>query len=125
MALIAKSKCRSLMIFNKQFLAELYESNKLTSRKILLIASDSQIKLLLHLLHFIATGEIPLSQESHDSISKAKKARFILTKFKEKAKVKRLLKLERKEQLQLLLKLSSLYKFLLLRLFDLTGDKEE
>ena len=74
MALIARSKCRSLMIFNKQFLAELYESNKFTSRKILLIASDSQIKLLLYLLHFIANGEIPLSQESHDSISKAKKA---------------------------------------------------
>ena len=113
------------MIFNKEFLAELYESNKLTARKILMIASDAQIKLLLYLLHFIANGDIPLSQESHDSISKAKKARFILTKFRDKAKVKKLLKLERKDQLQILLKLSSLYKFLLLRLFDLTGHQEK
>ena len=105
------------MIFNKSFLAELYESNNLSARKILSRASDSQIKLLIYILHFICVGEIPLSAEAFESLSKAKKSRFINTKFKEKAKVKRLLQVERKKQLEELSKLSSLLGPLLTRLF--------
>ena len=122
MVIIEKFKCRELMIYNKQFLSDLYESNGMTARKILNLASDSQIKLLLYLLHFISSGEIPLSEDGFQSISKAKKGRFIHTNFHAKTKVKKLLKSDRKSQLEVLLKLSSLYRHLLTRLFHLPSE---
>ena len=122
MVIIEKCKCRELMIYNKQFLSDLYESNGMTARKILNLASDSQIKLWLCLLHFISKGEIPLSKDGFKSISKAKKGRFIHTNFDAKTKVKKLLKTDRKSQLEILLKLSSLYRHLLTRLFHLPSE---
>ena len=77
----------------------------------------SQVKILIYIIHFISVGDIPLSEQTFDSISKAKKSRFISTKFKEKAKVKRLIQSGRKKQLEDLLKISSLIGTLLTRLF--------
>ena len=125
MPLIEISKCRDLMIIHKQFLANLYGSNPFTARKLLLSASDSQLKLLLYLLHFIAIGEIPIDQEGFDSISKARKSRIIFKHFADKTNTKRLIKAERQSQLEHLLKLSSVYKYLLTRLFHLKESKNE
>lgn len=109
----------------QQFLANLYASNRYTARKLLIAASDSQLKLLLYLLHFIAIGEIPLTRENFNSISKGRKASFLFKNFADKTKTKTLLKSDRTKKLHQLFQLSSAFKHLLTRVFKLKESENE
>lgn len=112
-----KAQLRQKMIFHKQFLLELYDSNALESKKVLTSATDAQLKLLINILHFVSIGDIPLSRTSFNSISRARKTTFLSKKFDSKAKAKRLVKSSRKEQLGILFKLASTYGNILESLF--------
>ena len=57
-----KWHCRTLMLLNYDFLANLYTSTNATIGKILSAASDLQIKLVLKLLYFIVKKEIPITE---------------------------------------------------------------
>ena len=114
--LCEKPKLRSLMILNLKFLSEVYGSNKLSVKKTLSSASDLQIKILINVLHYVAAGDIKLTRNDFDTIATAKKTRYLFKNFKEKSKANKLLKAPRKEQLECLFKLSSLYQQLLRRL---------
>ena len=112
-----KVQLRKRMIFHKQFLLELYNSNALKSKKVLTSATDAQLKLLINILHFVSIGDIPLSRQSFNSISKSRKTTFLSKKFDSKAKTKKLVKSSRKEQLGILFKLGSSYGKILESLF--------
>ena len=112
------------MILNLKFLSEVYASNKLSVKKTLSSASDLQIKILINILHYIAAGDISLTRNDFDTISRAKKSQHIIKNFKEKSKANKLLKAERKVQLESLFKLSSLYPQLLRRLFHEKEKKD-
>ena len=122
--LCEKPKLRSLMILNLKFLSEVYGSNKLSVKKTLSSASDLQIKILINVLHYVAAGDIKLTRNDFDTIATAKKTRYLFKNFKEKSKANKLLKAPRKEQLECLFKLSSLYQQLLRRLFHEKGKKD-
>ena len=72
----------------------------------------------------IAAGDIKLTRNDFDTIATAKKTRYLFKNFKEKSKANKLLKAPRKEQLECLFKLSSLYQQLLRRLFHEKGKKD-
>ena len=112
-----KVQLRQKMIFHKQFLLELYNSNALESKKVLTSANDAQLKLLINILHFVSIGDIPLSRTSFNSIARARKTTFLSRRFDSKTKAKKLVKSSRKEQLGILFKLACTYGNILESLF--------
>ena len=58
-----KWHCRTLMLLNFDFLANLYTSTNATVGKILSGANDLQIKLVIKILYYIVKKEIPLTKQ--------------------------------------------------------------
>ena len=125
----------------------MYNSNSLQVRRILQNATPLQIRLTIQLLFlirysclpnklansFLATtyffvhffsffthsnGDIPITKQSKEEIDKAKKAHFLQKNFGDKNKVLRLLRSEKVQQTEILLKLCTVYRFLLWRCFN-------
>ena len=103
-------KSKALMHKEKVFIRSLYVANTLYARKLLSNASDRQLKVVIQIIHLIASNVIPISSEAQAALHKAKKANFIQKNFLHKAKVNRMFKLDRKLKLDILFKLLSLYK---------------
>ena len=97
---------------NKVFLAQLYQSNGMIAKKQLNSASNLQLKLVIHILFAIANGNIPIPLKSFTSLSDGKKSNFVHRHFSSKARVNKILKSSRNDQLNILHKLSNFYPHL-------------
>jgi len=114
-----KVNSRALMLKEKVFLGSLYKaSTGVYARKLLSNASDRQLKVVIQIIHLIASKMIPISSEAQAALAKARKANFITKNFKDKSKTKRMFKLDRKPKVDILCKLASLYRFLFYRIFN-------
>ena len=59
------AELRQLMLLEKHFLASLYLSqNSAVAKKIVVNGSDDQLDTLIHVLHHICTGKIPVLRKS-------------------------------------------------------------
>ena len=116
-----RSKLRNLMLLNKNFLAELYKSpNPSITKKTLSFASNLQLRIVIHILHCLSKGWIPLKRQQFDSLHKAKKTRYLNDQFLKKTSVNKLLRSERKDQLEVLFKFSSCFQNLFYSIFNKT-----
>ena len=85
------------------------------AKKVLNAATDAQLKLLIQITFLVSVGSIPINKESFDNLTSAKKTRYVSVHFGSKLKTRKLLKSERKAQLDILFKLTSSFKSLLYR----------
>ena len=87
----------------RPFLRKLTKAtNKYYKNKVLSDASDSELSTLMHVLHFIANGEITLSKNKQDKLIKGKKMPHLAKRFKSDDELEKLLKLNKKQKLKLL-----------------------
>ena len=102
---------RTLMLENKTFLAELYLRDPIQVRKEIILTDDKKLRVIIWILYKIASGEIPLSQESKDLLSKKRKLSKLHNLLGNKQKCKALSTSDRKTKLEALLQFSTSYKF--------------
>jgi hypothetical protein len=100
--------------FKSIFLAK----TKYLKKKLLKNASNEQLNLLGHILHFISTKRIHLAKEKLPDIRKGKKWPFLINNFQDEANFDNFLKLNRAEQ-EKILHTIGFYDVLLHRLFHL------
>ncbi len=108
-----KGRLRERMITNKSFLQQIYQANRLQAKDLLSFADLKQLKLLIEICHYVATGVIPLAQDQYDEIVKLRKLSLIRKSLENKANIKVLLKSNRQQILQFLYKLCPVLKHLL------------
>ena len=97
-----KKVLRKTMLLEKKFLSDLYKSNPLTVQEIFFNATKLQLNLTLKLLHCITRGEIPLKNETIQTITRNKTGSFLKKNFRSSVNVKKLLKDERGEKMKIL-----------------------
>jgi len=114
---INKSALRSSLLANKRFFAELYQSNRLVSKKLLGGASEWQLKTLIKLLHMLAVGEVPIAYEKYEKVHFSRKCKYLSNTFGSLNKISLLLSAQRIEKLDALYKLCNVYCHLLHSLF--------
>ena len=100
-----KAKMKKSMIYHKDFLGRLYISNAMERKKLLIAASDSQIKLVLQIVYLVTTGIIPVSKICFEKLSSEKKTKYLHQAFGTQTKITKLLKSARKIQIDHLFKL--------------------
>ena len=120
-----KWHCRTLMLLNFDFLANLYTSSNATVGKILSGANDLQIKLVITILYFIVKKEIPLKQQCIKNMIITQSSQIIFKNFKEKTKVITLLKSPRSVQMNALKKASNHFPDLFFYLFNADENSKE
>ena len=85
-----------LMCKEKKFIRTLYDSS--SPKTILLNASDGQLKVIIQILHLIASNTIHISDKADKAIEKGKKGKYIHTTFLQKKKVLQLFKLDKADK---------------------------
>jgi hypothetical protein len=114
-----KEVVKQLLVRDKGFLRELYESQSPTNIKRLLnFASDSKLNTLLKFLHFLAIGEIRIKKANFEIIKSEKRLTYIKKHVETKVGINRLVKAERKQKLKFLNHLACVYANLLYCLFN-------
>ena len=112
-----KEQMKSQLQRDKQFLKELYKSDSLTkSKRILTFASDAELFTLSKYLHFISNGEIHIKKENFNELGK-RHISIIKQNFEKKASLSTFSQKDRKQKLQVLFKLASIFSSLLTPLF--------
>lgn len=110
---------KSLLLRDKEFLRELYESNNLyRTKKLLENASDAKLNTLIRYFHFISNGEISIKKHHFELLSK-KQLNLIRKNFEKKSSLTNLLNEERSVKLKLIKVFSSVYSSVLSPLFNL------
>jgi len=109
---------KSILIRDKLFLQELYQSSNIAkSKEILHFASDLKLKTLITFLHLISSGQIPIRKENFEKLGK-RHIKVFRSHFDKKASYRRLSNSSREEQLKVLYKLLPMFPFLLYPLFN-------
>lgn len=108
---------RHLLIQHKEFLFNLFKQTNVI--KILNHASDTQLNVLLKLLHLINQGHIPLQQKHHELVVRSKREKK-LNQFESRQFLRQKLKSSREEKLKLLKQFAKLFAILLHHLFNQT-----
>lgn len=109
---------KPLLIRDKKFLEELYQSSSLPkSKQILIFADDSKLKTLITFLHLVSTGSITIKKENFEKLEN-KHLKMFRKHFDKKSTYKKFLNLERQEKIKLLSKLIPILPFLLYTLFN-------
>ena len=111
---------KSLLIRDKQFLKSLFEtSNVFKNKHLVNTADDAHLDTLIKYLHFVTNGKIFINRQNFEVIRKTKKIK-ILQKFVESENsTLMLLNGTRRQKVQFLLKLTSVYVNLFYGLFNL------
>ena len=113
-----KESLKSLMVRDKEFLKEIYQSDSpVRAKQLLQNSSDSKIKTFLIYLHFVANGEIKIKKQNFQQLDN-RHIKLIKKTFEKKAAFQRLLRSERKEKLNVLNKLAPKFSFLLHSVFN-------
>ena len=109
---------KSLLLRDKQFLKELYESQSAShSKNILNFASDAKLNTLIKFLFMVSNGHIKIKREHFDKLS-SHHVKLFKKHLDTKAGLQRLLSAERKHKLQYLYKFNTCFKDLLYTLFN-------
>ena len=114
--MIEKLRLRELMIIHKKFLGKLYVENKLQCQTTISAATNGQLRVLIFVLNSIASGQIPIRSEEKPFINSGK-AKILHQHFFKAQKAKTLLKADRSEKLEVLMKFCAIFKTLLYYLF--------
>lgn len=113
---------RPKMLLYKPFLAALYKcQSSRKAKKILNFSQESELQLLIKLIHLISSGEIPLYSSQFKKISSSKKVP-VLHKLSTKKHTYSLLKSSREAKLIYLYQLTSVFTPLLHCMFK---DEQE
>jgi hypothetical protein len=97
------------------FAAQLYTTpNEIVTEKTLNGASDSELKVLLRILHFVSLGHIPIPRVQYNLIGSKKKL-FLQNQFESARKVNALVKRNRESIIRTLSKLVPVLPPLLFR----------
>ena len=112
-----KRELRKQMFKNRVFLHLVQSDDKKNTRQRINVCTNIQANCLLHVLHNISNGEIPVRKEYAEYLRKTRKMPF-LNKIREKKAVTTFLKKTRDEKVSFLKKLTALYPKLLALLFD-------
>ena len=81
--ILDKDDLRDLMLREKDFLAELFQSNSVLFTKKQIVNSETRhLTVLIQILHYIANGSIPLRKKDYASVCKSKKHGFIFKSFR-------------------------------------------
>lgn len=105
---------RNVLTLHKNFLRKLFNQTEVI--KTLNHASDSELDLLLKLLHLISHGHIPLNHKHRDVIVRSKREKKLL-KFESREFLRKVLKSSHDEKLKLLKQFAKLFSVLLFHLF--------
>lgn len=121
--MVSKSVLSALKLSkNRIFLRQLfrlpYGSKKSERMKTLNLGDKKQRHLLIHILHQIIKGEIPMKKEHSSIVLQSGKVDFFQKHFLETSDVRRLLTSTDQEQKEVLAKVNN-YHVLLYRLFNL------
>lgn len=119
------SELRRLMQNNKKFLSALYLQNGMVAKKTLLCATNIQIKLVLHVLYKIGSGQIPLQKEAVNELKKKKKLNVLTRNFTSFRKTNAILKRPKCDQLEMVMKFKDLYGLLFYFCFNIGPDSKE
>lgn len=112
------SELRNLLLQNKQFLKDLYESEvKSNTKHLLLHSSNEQLNILLNILYYITQGEIPIKKHNYKALQESKKLNLLHKHFDSNLKLNAVLNYPLKEKTKLLLRFLSILKILLYPLF--------
>jgi len=112
------SRFKSMLVRDKLFLQELYQSSsRARSKQILQFANDSKLKTLITFLHLISSGQIPIKKENFEKLAN-KHLRSFRNHFDRKAAYKRLLQASREEQLKVLYNIIAVFPYILHTLFN-------
>jgi hypothetical protein len=69
---------KQLLVRDKNFLRELYESsNSASAKKLINFASDLKLNTVIKFLHFLSTGEIPIKKQNFDALIEHKRLIFV------------------------------------------------
>jgi len=113
-----ESVLKSLLLRDKQFLQELYDSNNPShSKTILNFASDAKLNTLIKFLFMVSNGHIKVKKEQFEKLS-CHHVKVFKKKLDTKAALRRLLSADRKTKLQFLYKFNSCFTPLLYTLFN-------
>lgn len=108
---------RSFMQRNRVFLHLLYSDTKKNTSNRLTLCTNFQCNVLLHILHNIANGIIPLSSKDAHTIKKTRKVK-VLQRIEGGKEFRHLLKSSRDQKVLFLRQFTSLYPLLLKSLFE-------
>lgn len=115
---LSKEQMKSLLIRDKNFLKQLYEGNNLVQKKRLLtFANEAHINTLLKFLHFLSNGDIKIHKDNFDKLS-VQKLNLLKKNVEHKKKLNELLAADRTVKIHFLLKLTSVFSYLLDCLFN-------
>lgn len=112
-----KLQLRKLMQKNRVFLHLLQTDSKTNTRQRIHVCTNIQANVLLHILHRISNGEIPVKKQYADYLRKTRKVPF-LNQIREKKQLSTCLKQTRGEKVTFLKKFTALYPKLLELLFE-------
>ena len=109
---------KPLLIRDKNFLEELYQSSsRANSKRILQFAGDAKLKTLIIFLHLLSSGDIEIKKQNFEKLEKRHLTIF-RSIFEKKAAYKKLLDSEREQKLKVIFKLVTVLHFLLHTLFN-------
>ena len=72
-----RKSCRRSMLLHKKFLFSLFSANGINAKLIIQAAKSKEIKLVLKVLHFIASGSIPVKTDVYDKLVATRKLKYM------------------------------------------------
>lgn len=107
------------LLSHKAFFRDLYKGSAKGNSRLLHKASESELDLLIKVLHLICEGDIHLTKENHANIKKSKRLNFLKKHFNSYQQARKTLELPTVEKVTILKNLGAVYKDLLFALFNL------
>jgi len=105
------------MLSNRVYLHQLFSQNRVKTSQRLNTSTNVQLNVLLHILHKISAGKIPLTQKHFERLEKARKVKC-LDEIQSSAQLQELLRSEKEQKLAFVRKFIVLYPNLLHCLFN-------
>ena len=110
---------RSLMIYHKAYLKNLYTGNSLLNLRTIENSNDRQINIVIRILHLIANGVIPMKAAQFKIVKSSKRFKLLREKFERSAAFNENLNSQDKTaRVKLLKQFASLYPHLFYTLFN-------
>jgi len=109
---------RELLLRDKGFLLQLYKNNTYQNKKLISGADEYHLDTLIKVCHLILNNEIPVFEDDIAKIKKAKRIKLLTKYFKSNKDFLEVLEGQRQNKVQILLRFSSIFGFLLTSLFE-------
>ena len=112
-----KALCRRSMLLHKKILLSLFATNANDAKFKILGAKPQELKLVIKVLHFIASGNIPIKTFVYDKLVTSRILKFMKV-IENKSGLKSKLKQSHREQQEFLLHFAALYPLSFQPLFE-------